>query len=465
MIYFISGHRDITQEEFDANYVPAIEDAIDNGQTTWEDCEFIVGDCKGCDQMAAEYIAKYIEENMDDWDCVPCTLTIHHMFSEPRFRVGTKADDGNYYIDVRERFNEGVENESDLVTLEDCPQVHYVGGYECDTDRDSAMTTFSEDMNLRFKEGQMVKMTGINKYLFLDVDGVLNSVSWYREEWNKNHVYPQGDFDPKCVELVNRIVEETGCKVVVSSSWRTESNLQSIFDKAGLKFKIHSITPFGSHRGCEIQEWLDSQTEPYVYAILDDDRDMLSHQRKYFIKTNTVIGITDEDARHIINILNRNNMWNDKLNAMIADSMKKHDTTRTNVYRAIKTAFTNYAAAKNAKPLDEAAEISIIKKMRDERWANAETYQTAGRMDLSAAEADEAEILEELLPKEPTKEELNAALLKLALDKGWYDEEHNIHPVQIPKNQMGIAVKELKAKYPAADGKKIADLVKANLCD
>lgn len=215
-------------------------------------------------------------------------------------------------------------------------------------------------------------MKGINKYLFLDVDGVLNSVSWYREEWNKYHSYPHGDFDPKCVEIVNRIVEETGCKVVVSSSWRTESNLQSIFDKAGLKFKIHSITPFGSHRGCEIQEWLDSQTEPYVYAILDDDRDMLSHQRKYFIKTNTVIGITDE-----------------------------------------------------------------------------------------------AEILEELLPKEPTKEELNAALLKLALDKGWYDdnEEHNIHPVQIPKNQMGIAVKELKAKYPAADGKKIADLVKANLCN
>lgn len=45
------------------------------------------------------------------------------------------------------------------------------------------------------------------------------------------------------------------------------------------------------------------------------------------------------------------------------------------------------------------------------------------------------------------------------------DEEHDIHPVQIPKNQMGIAVKELKAKYPAADGKKIADLVKANLCN
>lgn len=38
-------------------------------------------------------------------------------------------------------------------------------------------------------------MKRINKYLFLDVDGVLNSVSWYREEWNKDHVYPQGGFD------------------------------------------------------------------------------------------------------------------------------------------------------------------------------------------------------------------------------------------------------------------------------
>lgn len=60
-------------------------------------------------------------------------------------------------------------------------------------------------------------------------------------------------------------------KVIVSSSWRTDSNLQSVFDKAGLKFKIHSITPFGDHRGCEIRDWLASETEPYVYAILDDD--------------------------------------------------------------------------------------------------------------------------------------------------------------------------------------------------
>lgn len=70
--------------------------------------------------------------------------------SELRSRI---FDNNCDLADVRERFNEGVEDESDLVTLEDCPQVHYVGGYECDTDRDSAMTTFS-DVDIAFLRGK-----------------------------------------------------------------------------------------------------------------------------------------------------------------------------------------------------------------------------------------------------------------------------------------------------------------------
>lgn len=121
-----------------------------------EPCElfFICGDIMPLSvQLNMPASLEWLKTEFIPWDCVPCTLTIHHMFSEPRFRVGTKADDGNYYIDVRERFNEGVEDESDLVTLEDCPQVHYVGGYECDTDRDSAMTTFS-DVDIAFLRGK-----------------------------------------------------------------------------------------------------------------------------------------------------------------------------------------------------------------------------------------------------------------------------------------------------------------------
>lgn len=274
-------------------------------------------------------------------------------------------------------------------------------------------------------------MKRINKYLFLDVDGVLNSVSWYREEWNKDHVYPQGDFDPKCVEIVNRIVKETGCKVVVSSSWRAEANLQSIFDKAGLKFKIHSITPFGDHRGCEIRDWLASETEPYVYAILD------------------------EDARHVINILNRNDMWNDKLNSLIMESMKNHDAVRTTVLRAIKTEFSNYATAKNAKSLDNAAEVAIIKKLRDQRIDNAEQYRMVGRQDLYDNEMAESLILNEFLPEVPDDKVLALGLVEVCALQGCEDGP------KIPKSKMGIIIKELKAMFPAADGKQIADLVKS----
>lgn len=44
--------------------------------------------------------------------------------------------------------------------------------------------------------------------------------------------------------------------------------------------------------------------------------------------TSWVIGITDEDVRHI---LNRNDMWNDKLNAMIADGKKIADLVKANL--------------------------------------------------------------------------------------------------------------------------------------
>lgn len=78
MTYFISGHRDITPEEFEKFYVPAIVDVIDTCDNNYDDCEFVVGDCRGCDEMAANFIANYIKENTDDTECPPCILCIYH---------------------------------------------------------------------------------------------------------------------------------------------------------------------------------------------------------------------------------------------------------------------------------------------------------------------------------------------------------------------------------------------------
>ena len=47
MIYFVSGHRDLTNEEFEAHYVPLIQKVLKSDIFP----EFIVGDWEGCDSM------------------------------------------------------------------------------------------------------------------------------------------------------------------------------------------------------------------------------------------------------------------------------------------------------------------------------------------------------------------------------------------------------------------------------
>ena len=52
MIYFISGHRDLTLDEFNKIYVPRIEEVLLKD----DNAEFIVGDCEGVDKFAMDYI-------------------------------------------------------------------------------------------------------------------------------------------------------------------------------------------------------------------------------------------------------------------------------------------------------------------------------------------------------------------------------------------------------------------------
>ena len=79
-------------------------------------------------------------------------------------------------------------------------------------------------------------------------------------------------------------------------------------------------------------------------------------------------------------------MLNEKLNEMIKDAMKSKDQVRVETLRSVKAAFQNYQTAKDAKPLNEAAEIQILKKMVSSRQDAASQYKSAGREDLAAIE-------------------------------------------------------------------------------
>lgn len=56
--YFISGHRDLTNEEFEKYYVPLINQVLNDNPNS----RFIVGDCGGCDIMAQNYLVDIIDD-------------------------------------------------------------------------------------------------------------------------------------------------------------------------------------------------------------------------------------------------------------------------------------------------------------------------------------------------------------------------------------------------------------------
>ena len=137
------------------------------------------------------------------------------------------------------------------------------------------------------------------KVIFLDIDGVLNS----EEGFERNKGTNWNMLDPILVERFNRLVEETGAKVVLSSSWRLDTDWYEKMLKGGLKCTFLGRTPrmprpVGTsaeyaERGKEILEWLS--INPYgvsAYAIIDDDPDFLPDQPLF--RTSFKTGLTDE---------------------------------------------------------------------------------------------------------------------------------------------------------------------------
>jgi uncharacterized protein YqeY len=141
-----------------------------------------------------------------------------------------------------------------------------------------------------------------------------------------------------------------------------------------------------------------------------------------------------------------------KIDELIIEATKNKEELRLNVLRGIKAAFLNYKTAKNAKPLDDTAEIQILKKMVSQREESIIMFKSAGRKDLVEKETEELNILKEFLPAEITQAEIEEVIEK-------WKKENNIEN-KIPKKSMGIVIKYVKSQLPMADGKLTADIVK-----
>lgn len=93
-----------------------------------------------------------------------------------------------------------------------------------------------------------------------------------------------------------------------------------------------------------------------------------------------------------------------KIDDLIKEAIREKNGSKKEAYRAIKNAFLVFTTAKNAKPLDEAAEVSILKKLVKEREDSISIYEANSRNDLAEIEREQCKYIKELLPKEATPE-------------------------------------------------------------
>lgn len=156
----------------------------------------------------------------------------------------------------------------------------------------------------------------MEKIIFLDVDGVLNS-------WKEVKRLPKGSygllgtFDIH-VERLARIVKQTGAKIVLSSSWRSgfyftedkhfQEHITDKFKQFGIE--VFSTTGFDldRNRGKEILAWILLHNKPIdTILIIDDEVKDISEffNKKRIIKTSMKKGLQEKDVKKAIKILGK----------------------------------------------------------------------------------------------------------------------------------------------------------------
>lgn len=156
-----------------------------------------------------------------------------------------------------------------------------------------------------------------NKIIFLDFSGVLYVKTKSCDEFGPL-------FHDEFVNNLKWIIEETGAKIVISSTWRCMGikTIQKIWETRKLPGEVIDIIPSiinGNsnfnflNRGAEIQLWLNTHTVEQ-YCIIDDNFDILESQMNNFVLTSDNIdhpdsiqygyGLTRKCAEQVIEILN-----------------------------------------------------------------------------------------------------------------------------------------------------------------
>jgi hypothetical protein len=148
--------------------------------------------------------------------------------------------------------------------------------------------------------------------IFLDIDGVLCTQKQWKPEIMAEDGYSQ--FNQRCVEKLNTLVEQTHAKVILTSSRRINKTLEAfaaIMRRRGftgeLLGKINDHTELSSvSREDEIRQWLEKHGEPARYVIIDDDARIARIGEPYvqhWVRTTYHRGLDEEALERALLIL------------------------------------------------------------------------------------------------------------------------------------------------------------------
>jgi len=151
--------------------------------------------------------------------------------------------------------------------------------------------------------------------IFLDVDNVLNSTTKLIEVYKKTgkpHSGYRYPFDERCLNNLRELVINTKAKIVVTSIWReTEEGKVTLLNelkKYDLDEEVIGYTPVlnSKKRVEEIRSFLEDIENNCKFVILDDMTDM-GEFSTFLVKTDSKVGLTSENVKEAIKILNLQN--------------------------------------------------------------------------------------------------------------------------------------------------------------
>lgn len=164
------------------------------------------------------------------------------------------------------------------------------------------------------------------KIIFLDIDGVICT---HRACLSNPDTGIFRKWDPIAIDMINYLCDQSGAKIVVSSSWRKDTNnLQMTLAVGGLHqrhfYHDHDydiepnkedqygfMTPkyvFNQEiRGDQVQHWLDKRKHLIdTYIILDDNTDFHDYQKNQLVITDCYNGMSFENfqkAKELLGIV------------------------------------------------------------------------------------------------------------------------------------------------------------------